>query len=147
MPDDRWTPLRIETRLEQAASVIRRLPEQKVRGYFNTWPQITPEFSDLVGREPRRLRLPPPSPRAIDQAWETMTWLRWLKPDDAKIIWMRAENHQWKIVCRQVGLSRTCAWERWVVALCVISLHLNGERVPKHSYRLKAMARAMRRSA
>ncbi len=147
MTDDRWTPLKVEARMEEVASVMRRLPEVRVRGYFNTWPTILPEFSDLVGREPQRMKLPPPSPAAITRTEKAMEWLWWLEPDDARIVWMRAENKPWKIVCRHVGLSCTCAWEHWVLALCIITLKLNNQRIPKHSCRLKAMARAMRKGA
>jgi len=147
MTDNHWTPLKVEARMEEAASVMRRLPEVRVRGYFNTWPTIIPEFSDLVGREPRRVKLPPPSPAAITRTEKAMEWLWWLEPDDARIVWMRAENKPWKIVCRQVGLSRTCAWEHWVVALCIITLKLNNQRIPKHSWRLKALARQMRKAS
>lgn len=145
MNEQRWTSFDVEGRMAEAASVMRRLPEVRVRGYFNTWPTIIPEFSDLVGREPPRLKLPPPSPAAISRCDEATYWLRWLEPDDVRIVWMRAENRPWKIVCRHVGLSRTAAWERWAIALCIIALKLNGERVPQHPARLRALALEMRR--
>ena len=68
-----WTIEEVAERLEEAASVLRRLPEARVRGHRNGWPAMLVEFADLVGREPEPLRprscavrsLPPaPSPPA-----------------------------------------------------------------------------------
>jgi len=33
-----WTPSLVEERLVEAADILRRLPNQSIRGYFNTWP-------------------------------------------------------------------------------------------------------------
>ena len=45
-----WTTHEVETRLVEAADVLKRLPEQKVRGYFNVWPEMVYDFSDKVGQ-------------------------------------------------------------------------------------------------
>ena len=50
MTDIRWTPSLVEERLVEAADVLKRLPERKAQGYFNTWPTMSYEFSDLAGR-------------------------------------------------------------------------------------------------
>ena len=47
-----WTPSLVEARLAEAAYVLKRLPKEKVQGYFSTWPTMLYEFSDLVGQEP-----------------------------------------------------------------------------------------------
>ena len=49
MTDIRWTPSLVEEHLVEAADVLKRLPERKAQGYFNTWPAMSYEFSDLVG--------------------------------------------------------------------------------------------------
>jgi hypothetical protein len=64
MAEARWTPSLVEERLAEAASVLKRLPEPKLQGYYNLWPRIIYEFSDLVGQEPRPMRVLP-SPAAI----------------------------------------------------------------------------------
>jgi hypothetical protein len=37
---DKWNVEAVETRLEEAAQVIRRLPPVRVPGYFTTWPSM-----------------------------------------------------------------------------------------------------------
>ena len=130
MPDICWTPSMIEERFVEAAEVMKRLPEVRVPGYFNTWPKMVVEFADRVGQEPPRLRLPPPAPDAISRMEETLSWLAWLDPVDAKIVWLRATGERWKAVCWKVGLARSAAHQHWLYALCVIVLRLNGRKVP-----------------
>lgn len=65
MPDVNWTPSLIEERFVEAADVMKRLPDVRVPGYFNTWPKALQEFADLVGQEPSRMRRPRPSPEHL----------------------------------------------------------------------------------
>src|SRR5262245_6263369 len=89
---DEWTPEMVEERLVEAAAVLRRLPAVKVGGYFNTWPKMKVEFSDLVGQAPEPMRMPPPSAAAISRMDAALPWLQWLEPLDAKIVWRRASG-------------------------------------------------------
>lgn len=129
-PEPVWTPKLVEARLAEAAAVLKRLPVARVRGYFNTWPQYSYEFADLIGQEARETSLAPPSPAAISRMEETLSWTIGLDTIDGKIVWMRADRVPWKAICRRVGLQRSSANERWVYALCVIALQLNGQVVP-----------------
>lgn len=126
MAEAKWTPSRIEERFVDAADVMKRLPNVRIPGHFNTWPAMMAEFSDLIGREPERLRRGPPAPDAITRMEETLEWLRWLEPTDAKIVWLRASGSRWKEVCWKVGLARAAANEHWLYALCVMAHRLNG---------------------
>ena len=125
-----WTAELVEERLFEAADVMKRLPDTRVQGYFSLWPKIVPEFSDLVGREPERLRRPPPSPEAISRMERTMPWLTWLEPEDAKLVWARAEGSRWKLICWRFGISRPTAYRRWRHALRLIAWRLHGRAVP-----------------
>jgi hypothetical protein len=49
----------------------------------------------------------------------------WLEPDDARIVWLRAEGLHWKPICWRVGLCRQTAWRRWVAALVTVSNRLS----------------------
>jgi hypothetical protein len=130
MADATWTPSMIEERFIEAADVMKRLPEVRVPGYYSLWPKALHEFADLVGQEPPRLRRPPPAPDAIGRMEEALSWLAWLEPTDAKILWLRANGERWKMVCCKVGLRRAAANERWLYALCVIAWRLNKWNLP-----------------
>jgi Domain of unknown function (DUF6362) len=126
---DNWTVEMVEERLAEAAAVMRRLPPVRVPGYFNTWPRVLMQFADLVGQDPPRLRLPPPSAAAISRMEEALGWLHWLEPLDTKIVWLRSSGDRWKGICFKLGLSRSAAHRHWQYALSVIALRLNGRRV------------------
>lgn len=133
MTKDHWTPTLVEERLVEAASVMKRLPNVRVPGYFNTWPKMLVEFADLVQQEPARLRLPPPAPDAITRMEEALGWLTWLNPIDRKIVWLRASGERWKTICWKVGLGRTAANQHWLYALCVLAWRLNGRQPCRRS--------------
>jgi len=135
-----WTPSLVEERLVEAADVLRRLPEPRIQGYFNTWPEICRTFDDKVGLEPGRMRVAP-SPEAISRMEETLTWTFGLDDLDGRIVWLRAMGERWKAVCWTVGLRRTAVHERWLYALCIISLQLNGRRLKRGEAKRRVIAR------
>ena len=59
-----------------------------------------------------------------------MLWLRWLEPQDARLVWLRANRTAWKPICWEFGISRATANRRWEYGLSVITWRLNGKRVP-----------------
>ena len=136
-----WTPSLVEERLAEAAYVLKRLPEEKVQGYFSTWPTMLYEFSDLVGQEPKPMRVLP-SPAAISRMEETLSWTVGLDLIDGKIIWMRAYGERWKTICWTVGLQRSAAHQHWLYALCVIAFRLNGRRLNRSHSKQKVIALA-----
>ena len=136
-----WTPEMVEERLIEAASVLRRLPAPRKQGYFSTWPTMFVEFGDLVGQTPEPMRPPPPSAAAISRMEQTLGWMPWLEPVDAKIVWLRASGTRWKEICWEVGLARAAAHEHWLYALCVIAWRLNGRERLNHMGRRRLIAR------
>lgn len=135
MAEPRWTASLVEERLVEAADTLKRLPKVKVQGYFTTWPPIIREHWQADGWAEVKLRRGPPAPRAIDRMDEAFGWLRWLDPDDAKIVWLRASGERWKVICWKVGLARAAAHRHWLFALSVIAWKLDGRKVPKHRAR------------
>lgn len=135
MADLRWTASLIEERMVEAADTLKRLPEERVRGYFSTWPAVIRDYWEAFGREDVRLRRGPPSPGAIDRMDEAMIWLTWLETIDARIVWLRASGDRWKTICWKVGLQRSSAHEHWLYALCVMAWRLNHRHVPKRRSR------------
>lgn len=144
---DDWTPKRVEERLVEAADVLSRLPEEKVQGFFSTWPEIFHDFGDLVGQKPAPMRPPLPSPAAISRMDEALTWIRFLAPEDGKLVWARAEGKSWKAICWRFGIGRSTAHRRWQYGLGVIALRLNGQRVPTKRARSFVVERANRLSS
>ncbi len=142
MADIRWTASLVEERMVEAADTLRRLPEERVQGYFSTWPPVIRDYWEAFGREDVRLRRGPPSAAAIDRMDEAMTWLAWLDPAEARIVWLRASGERWKTVCWKVGLARTAAHQHWMYALCVISWRLNGRRLPHNVSRRRVIEEA-----
>jgi len=120
----------IEDRLEEAALTLRRMPNPPgsgPKGYGSSWPEYVHEVKHAYGYGEARMRVVP-NPAEIQRMDEAIEWLRFLSPDDAKIVWLRAEGRRWRQVCIAVGLVRQTAWRRWVASLQTISNHLNQSR-------------------
>lgn len=136
MTETRWTASMIEARFEEAAFTLRRLPDTRVPGYFNTWPPIVRSVYEAFGWDRARMPRIAPTPQAISRMEETFTWLVWLEPDDARIVWLRAEGVPWKPICWRVGLTRQTAWRRWVAALITVSNRLSAPRTKPTAQRI-----------
>lgn len=139
MAEQRWTASLVEERMVEAADTLKRLPEERVRGYFSTWPTVIRDYWEAFGREDVRLRRGPPSAAAITRMDEALAWLAWLEADDARIVWLRASGERWKTVCWKVGLARTAAHQHWMYGLCVIAWRLNGRRPPHNVSRRRVI--------
>lgn len=139
MAEQRWTASLVEERMVEAADTLKRLPEERVQGYFSTWPPVIRDYWEAFGREDVRLRRGPPSAAAIDRMDEALAWLAWLDPAEARIVWLRASGERWKTVCWKVGLARTAAHQHWMYALCVISWRLNGRLLPHNVSRRRVI--------
>ena len=123
-----WTPSNVEARLESAADPFRSLPEVKPQGCFSAWPEYLHSFAEKVGQAPQMRRLRP-GPRQITEAGEALLWLRWLEPDDARLLWLRANRKLWKLVCWEIGISRATATRRRQYGIAIIVWRLNGRHL------------------
>ena len=141
MTSEQWTPSIVEEPMAEAASVLKRLPEPRVQGYFNLWPEIVHSFADKVGQEPKPMRILP-SPQAISRMEETLTWTVGLEPVDGKIVWIKAFGERWKTICWTVGLERSAAHQHWLCGLCLISLSLNRRRFNRNLSKRKVISLA-----
>ena len=121
------TASEIADRMEDAARTLRRLPDPPgsgPKGYGRSWPEYVQEARHAYGYHQARMRVWP-SPRDIAQMEECFDWLRLVEPEDARIIWMRAEGRRWREVCVTAGCVRQTAWRRWVAALATIAQRVN----------------------
>lgn len=122
----------IEDRLEEAARTLRRLPNPPgsgPKGYGSSWPDYVRSRFTAYGADAARMKVVP-SARDIAEMEECLEWLGWLSPDDAKIVWLRAEGMRWAQVGRHVGVVRQTAWRRWAAALITIARHLERAQRP-----------------
>jgi hypothetical protein len=113
-----WTPTVVADRLVEAADVLARLPEERVRGVYDLWPRIVVKPSGCT-------RPAAAAPEAIDRLDEALGWLCWLEPEERRLVWLRAEGLPWKWITRRLGVGRTTAWQRWTIALLKIATQLN----------------------
>ncbi len=132
----------VEDRMEEAALTLRRLPNPPgsgPKGYGQSWPEYVQEAKDAYGYHDVRMRVVP-SAAEIQRMDECIDWLRFIEPDDARIVWLRAEGYRWRQVCIQAGCVRQTAWRRWVASLQTIANNLN--RQDKSARRAAAAKKA-----
>ncbi len=122
-----WTAPRVAERLADAADTLARLPEARLCGYYSLWPPVVRSARETLGGGGGRMRSIPPAPEAIDRMDEALAWLGWLEPDEARLVWLRAEGVPWKPITGRLGVGRTTAWHRWTVALLKVATRLNAE--------------------
>jgi hypothetical protein len=121
------TPREIEDRFEDAALTLRRLPNPPgsgPRGYGGSWPEYVQEAKHAYGYGEAQMRVVP-SAADIQKMEDCIAWLHLLDPEDARIVWLRAEGVRWRQVCYRAGVVRSTAWRRWAAALLTIAKHLN----------------------
>lgn len=114
----------VEERLRSAARTLRRLPNVKVQGYFSTWPTIIREPLEILQMEPEPMRLQPSTVDITEMEEVLFVWLKWLEPEERRLVWLRAERVRWKLICGRFGVGRTKAWEMYRRALASIAAKL-----------------------
>jgi hypothetical protein len=128
-----WNARIVEDRLEEAAITLRRLPNPAgsgARGFGSSWPDYVREARHAYGYHEAQMRVIP-NASEIQRMEDCIDWLRWLDPEDARIVWLRAEGARWRQVCIRAGCVRQTAWRRWAAALLTIAAHLNAAERPK----------------
>ena len=114
----------VEDRIHDAARTLRRLPEERVQGYFSTWPKIKRDEMEILQVEKERMRVRPSMDDITEMEEVLFVWLRWLEVDERKLVWQRAERVRWKLICAQFGVGRTKAWEMYKCALGKIAARI-----------------------
>ena len=114
----------VEDRIHDAARTLRGLPEERVQGYFSTWPKIKRDEMEILQMEKEPMRVRPTSDDITEMEEVLFVWLRWLEVDERKLVWQRAERVRWKLICAQFGVGRTKAWEMYKCALGKIAARI-----------------------
>jgi hypothetical protein len=127
----------IEDLFEEAAYTLRRLPEtDRPRGYGSSWPPVVQEAKLAYGYTPEAPMRVIPSAAAISRMEECFDWLMLVNPEDARIVWLRADGMRWRQVCIRAGVVRSTAWRRWAAALLTIAKKLNSQTKTKRKLRV-----------
>ena len=114
----------VEERLRSAARTLRRLPNVKIQGYFSTWPTIIREPLEILQMEPEPMRITPSMADITEMEEVLFVWLKWIEPEERRLVWLRAERVRWKLICGRFGVGRTKAWEMYRRALASIAAKL-----------------------
>ncbi len=131
------SPRDIEDLFEEAAYTLRRLPEKnRPRGYSSYWPAVVHDAKHAYGYTPEAPMRVIPSAAAITRMEECLDWLLLVDPEDARIVWLRAEGARWRQVCIRAGCVRSTAWRRWAAALLTISKKLNSQTKSKRKLKV-----------
>ena len=138
------TPLELEDRFEEAVSTLRRLPDKRPRGHFNVWPAIARTAWEIMAMEPQPMKVWA-TPESISRMEQCFDWMLLLEPEDAKIVWMRAEKRSFRSIARGLGTYPMSAWRRWVRSLLLIADHLEAEARKTPEKRLENSVAAKRR--
>ena len=126
-----WTADAVATRFAEAVETAYKLPRVRVQGYFNPWTTFAFQMSERYPDPAQHYRPLPPTPEAVERMLETMRWVQWLEVEQRHLIWMRARQCEWRVICRRFGCERSTAWRRWQKALHVVAQHLNtGPTIP-----------------
>lgn len=128
MQDETWTDKDVAQRFEEALYTLKRLPKAVMLGYRATWPAILYTELEILQQDKKPFRLGPPLPAAIDRMEQTLIWISWLDVDDRRLVWARAKRLPWRMICGQIGVCKTTAWNRWLDALDKIVVRLNANK-------------------
>jgi len=123
---EKWTRHIVAERFEDASFTIIRLPEVRVQGYFNTWPDfVRTRTEKMLALTEKRSKLTRPSPRALSRLDEVLEWISLPEEVERKIIWARSAGLKWKEIQWQVGFGKTKTRALWEHGLDVIVINLN----------------------
>lgn len=125
----------VEDRIGSAARTLRRLPDVKVQGYFSTWPAIIREPLEILQMEPEPMRVRPSQLDITEMEEVLFIWLKWIEPEERRLVWLRAERVRWKLICARMGVGRTKAWEMYRRALARIASRIPPMDRPENKQR------------
>jgi len=106
---------------KEAVRTLKKLPPVRVRGYFNSWPEIVYTEREIM-RMDQKPKLWRATPDAISRMEKAIEWLSLLEtPEERKIVWMRANNIPWNIISKTFGFSRVTANKKYKNAINFIT--------------------------
>lgn len=105
-----WTREEIVKRFREAGDTVRRLPRAKgPDGYGSGWPPYVRDARDAYGYHAARLRLPAPTPGAIDRMHEVFGWFVHFdgREQEMRAVWACVGlGYSFSQAARVLGISR-----------------------------------------
>lgn len=126
-----WNRDLVARRLKEACDTLRRLPEQKVRGYVSTWPTFVADVAEGEMEGSIISRPAAASPQAIDRMHEVFGWFIVLKdkPHLAIAFWLTCGRGMGPARAGKIiGAHRDTVRRRRDEALDRVVASLNGNR-------------------
>ena len=131
-----WNCQRVEDRMLEAAETLNCLADlirhREHSAALMTTGQMQDSNSPALGL---------PDPNKFSRMREVLTWLDWLEPDVARLMWARAQGVSWKGVAYRFGLSVRTAQRQRRYALGVILWCLHDRHIPRKWSRQFLLAR------
>lgn len=112
IPNDASSPLTaddVKRRFEEAAETLRALrlgARDRPMARLARWPDVVHQAMLAYGWSEARVRLPAPSPAAIDRLDETLLWLWPLADDERRLVMARAFRIPWPRIVELDGRSK-----------------------------------------
>jgi hypothetical protein len=103
----------VEEQLRSAIRTLKRMPPVRVQGYYSAWPEVVRDEMEILNmaKEPLRVR---PTARDIQELEQVLfDWIPSVSIDERRLLWSRAARVPWKMVCAELGVGRTKAWEMY----------------------------------
>ena len=111
---------------------LKRLPSSMLKGYSSSWPDVLYSGRELAFQEQKPMSLKA-TPDAISRLEKALEWIMWVEISERRLIWWRAANRPWKVICCRLGCSRSTAWRKWYAACSKVARILNRlEKVMKN---------------
>lgn len=122
--DDNWAAEDVERHFREAILTLKRLPSSMLKGCSSSWPDVLYSGRELAFQEQKPMRLKA-TPDAISRLEKALEWIMWLEISERRLIWWRAANRPWKVICCELGCSRSTAWRKWYTACSKVARILN----------------------
>lgn len=122
-----WTAKRVQIQLEEAAETLWLLPRVIPKAMLCSWPPFIRDYFELYCDDDALPRRGSATPKAVTEMDEALSWMHWVDPKTAKVLWSRACHIPWRLIAERMGLSRQTVSEYWKQGLEIIAAKLNQE--------------------
>lgn len=114
----------IKKDLAFAAYVMRLLPAVKMKQCRAMWPRLVYTAEELAVQKP----LPyfcRPTPEEISRMEKILDWYQCLNAFETKLVWKRACNVSWKMLCIRFQHHRSTLYDKYIQALTKMQIFID----------------------